>query len=153
VAKLARWHMEHGRIKKCSRPETILQKMEQIHEDIEGRVPFATLLKLMSADMRGCTGTGIPLPRQKFDLIEEFKAHAKDHGLYEGPIGALACSYGQEYAEESDDEENDPTYKPERKKRRLAHVLPIVGVTAALGLLDSNGPADSPMLLDAELPA
>jgi len=153
VAKLARWHMEHGRLKRCSRPETIQQKFKQIHEDIEGRVPFATLLKLMAADMRGCTNTGRPLPRQVFDLVEEFKAHAKDQGLYDGPMHALACSYAQEYAEESDDETHDPTYRPVRKKRRGENLsaAEAFDIVVELTAPEVSEQADSPKMTDIQL--
>jgi len=93
VAKLTRWHMEHGPLgQEMPRfsEEIIEQKCRELREDIDGKIAFTTLLKLMRADMRGSgTTNGRPRPEREFDLIERYKGVARDYGLLQDGQGLL----------------------------------------------------------------
>jgi len=124
VAKLARWHMEHGRLKRCSIPATIAKKFKELREGIEGHVPFITLLKLMEADMRGSgTTDGRPKPPQSFELIDEYKAFAREEGLYKDPApsrGSTIADNGRAYALHAGKRRASEQLDPAEGKRYLS---------------------------------
>jgi len=115
VAKLARWHMEHGPLgqEKPRFKEEIIERMcGELREDIAGKVAFTTLLKLMRADMRGSgTTNGLPRPEREFDLIERYKGVARDYGLLQDGEGL--CDAVSDVGSDA-----DPTYVSRRRRKR-----------------------------------